>query len=113
LSNINKRGHCDWCGNLRRLDACTGGWYCRQCQDPTGHRNRRFVAALVLLVVAYAAAVVTTWMVGNSVAVFVILPLYAILLAVFYGPFGWSINGSVGYTRSSVEATPTDEHGRH
>jgi len=61
-------------------------------------RRRRFVAALVLLVAAYAAAVVTTWLVGNSVAVFVILPLYALGLAIFYGPYGWSIDGSTSRT---------------
>ena len=53
------------------------------------------MAALVFLTVAYVAAAVTTWMVGDSVAIFVILPLYAILLAVFYGPFGWSLDGSL------------------
>jgi fatty acid desaturase len=85
----------------------------RNDQQWRKRRLRRFVAALVFVVVAYVAAVVTTWMVGNSVAVFVILPLYAILLAVFYGPFGWSIDGSIGYTRNSVESTPTGEDGRH
>lgn len=58
-------------------------------------RQRQFMAALVFLAVAYVAALVTTWMVGNSVAVFVILPLYGLLLAAFYGPFGWSLDGSL------------------
>ena len=66
-------------------------------------RKRRIVAVLVLAVSVYVAAVVTTWMVGDSVAGLIILPLYAIGLAIFYGPYGWSIQTRSSSRKSTIE----------